>query len=800
MGKERHAVDSDDCSSDTEKADEVEEEEPSEVDSEEEPDEEDPFEEEPDEEDPCEEEPDEEDPCEEEPSEEGSCEEEPDEDPYDESNIESLHGQETNEVPCEEEPNRQASCEEEVIEGHSCESSREDETNEEPFEEDRREEQYEIEQPEDSEPDEEEFEEQCEEEPSEEPSEEEPNGPGEPSGDDRYTSQSNPEKRNMSTDAISGPKVSIGSLSINFLETPQNMSNNVMAPGKLDNAKDSGRKRRSRWDVEAGSNGTADGSIDVAKKERKSRWSSDDSQLNSTAVVSDHDVVFYQEVVKLHAQLFEITQKLQAREVVDERPDGERSPSPPPLYNDLGMKINSREIRLRETLNLQRQMIISELIQKNPSYIPPPDWKNPNRSNNPTLTPIPKFCKKLYIPSKEYPEYNFAGLIIGPRGNTQKRMEKETGAKICLRGKGSVVEGKHKISKSYDNDDDLHVLVEAGSKGSLDAAVAMVEKLLIPVEDGRNVHKLAQLQELATLNGTLRNKKLCDVCGDATHSTSACPLTASDPGANTNDHEVNYLSELRGAFSAFSAPALPSSYKLSVASTASVSSKPEKETDYTNLYVGHLPHSVDDKKLVELFSPFGQICESQVIRDKNTGLSRCYGFVKYVDHINATTAVTQMNGYKIDGQMLVVRAAGILLSPDKPKTGTGGFPSLHQLPQYPGYAAIAHSNPGPMCWPGPPRPVLPEPGASFVKNGSNSVYRYPFHGQSSVSLGPFCQPPPPSTLLSRDVAASDELANFPGYLKSLGPPSQLLQASQTSLPSSQVHFTPNFSHPYMPPP
>ena len=33
-------------------------------------------------------------------------------------------------------------------------------------------------------------------------------------------------------------------------------------------------------------------------------------------------------------------------------------------------------------------------------------------------------------------------MVSGPRGNTLKNMEKETGAKIIIRGKGSVKEGK----------------------------------------------------------------------------------------------------------------------------------------------------------------------------------------------------------------------------------------------------------------------------------------------------------------------------------------------------------------------
>jgi splicing factor 1 len=52
--------------------------------------------------------------------------------------------------------------------------------------------------------------------------------------------------------------------------------------------------------------------------------------------------------------------------------------------------------------------------------------------------PIPthskqKLKKKLYIPIKEFPTYNFIGLVIGPRGNTQKKMEKDTNCKVSVR-------------------------------------------------------------------------------------------------------------------------------------------------------------------------------------------------------------------------------------------------------------------------------------------------------------------------------------------------------------------------------
>lgn len=53
-----------------------------------------------------------------------------------------------------------------------------------------------------------------------------------------------------------------------------------------------------------------------------------------------------------------------------------------------------------------------------------------------------KIVDRVPIPQEEHPEINFVGLLIGPRGNTLKGLEKDSGAKIIIRGKGSVKEGK----------------------------------------------------------------------------------------------------------------------------------------------------------------------------------------------------------------------------------------------------------------------------------------------------------------------------------------------------------------------
>ena len=51
-----------------------------------------------------------------------------------------------------------------------------------------------------------------------------------------------------------------------------------------------------------------------------------------------------------------------------------------------------------------------------PNYRPPLDYR-------PFST---KKIRKIYVPVKEYPDYNFIGLILGPRGFTQRQMEQET--------------------------------------------------------------------------------------------------------------------------------------------------------------------------------------------------------------------------------------------------------------------------------------------------------------------------------------------------------------------------------------
>ena len=105
-------------------------------------------------------------------------------------------------------------------------------------------------------------------------------------------------------------------------------------------------------------------------------------------------------------------------------------------------------------------------------------------------------------------------------------MERETGCKIAIRGKGSVKEGRQgrRDGRSNpDEDDELHVLITGPTGEAVQAGKQLVEELLRPVDDNMNVHKQKQLRELALINGTLRDENFCNICGEPGHRQYECP-------------------------------------------------------------------------------------------------------------------------------------------------------------------------------------------------------------------------------------------------------------------------------------
>ncbi|CAG9120699.1 unnamed protein product [Plutella xylostella] len=180
-----------------------------------------------------------------------------------------------------------------------------------------------------------------------------------------------------------------------------------------------------------------------------------------------------------------------------------------------------REYRTRRKLEEERHRLVTRMQQINPEFKPPPDYK----------PPIVRVHDKVMIPQEEHPDINFVGLLIGPRGNTLKAMEKDTGAKIIIRGKGSVKEGKvgRKDGQPLPGEDEpLHAYITATNAAAVNKAVEKIKEVIrqgVEVPEGQNDLRRMQLRELAQLNGTLREHEgpRCANCSASDHKTWLCP-------------------------------------------------------------------------------------------------------------------------------------------------------------------------------------------------------------------------------------------------------------------------------------
>jgi splicing factor 1 len=376
---------------------------------------------------------------------------------------------------------------------------------------------------------------------------------------------------------------------ISHYVTNKSIKNCIMEPTVEENTATI-RKRRNRWDdvpeteetkVEGTVNGgdskpvVDEGKAEDTKRARKSRWGSTEKAVviptvqqtlstQSSGTLTNDEIV--QQTLILKLELQQINQKLitVVYDAMKIEQDPNRSPSPPPKYDSSGKRTNTREFRMRETLNARRAEIIDQLTRLNPAFQPPIDFIKS------------KPVRRIFIPKSADPNINFIGLIIGPRGITQKELEQETGCKISIRGKGSAKEGsKGRASKHADEDEELHVHIQADDEEKVERAAKKIEILLRPIDDALNEHKQKQLKQLALINGTLRESEYCPVCGekghqqfdcphrakafkaagvkcsicgDLSHPTRDCPLKSEGPTNETviDDEYDNFLAELTG--------------------------------------------------------------------------------------------------------------------------------------------------------------------------------------------------------------------------------------------------------------
>jgi RNA recognition motif-containing protein len=75
------------------------------------------------------------------------------------------------------------------------------------------------------------------------------------------------------------------------------------------------------------------------------------------------------------------------------------------------------------------------------------------------------------------------------------------------------------------------------------------------------------------------------------------------------------------------------------------------------LYVGNLPYSTSEDELRELFAQAGNVVSVAVIRDRDSGRSKGFGFVEMETDAEAQAAISKFNSFKLGDRALTVNPA-----------------------------------------------------------------------------------------------------------------------------------------------
>ncbi|XP_062120779.1 CUGBP Elav-like family member 2 isoform X2 [Drosophila sulfurigaster albostrigata] len=132
------------------------------------------------------------------------------------------------------------------------------------------------------------------------------------------------------------------------------------------------------------------------------------------------------------------------------------------------------------------------------------------------------------------------------------------------------------------------------------------------------------------------------------------PTNAADPyGASALSGLTN------GAAAAAAAAAYGAAQPLNAsalqAAAAGVAGKQIEGPDGSNLFIYHLPQEFIDTDLASTFLPFGNVLSAKVFIDKQTNLSKCFGFVSYDNPHSANAAIQAMHGFQIGTKRLKVQ-------------------------------------------------------------------------------------------------------------------------------------------------
>jgi len=76
-----------------------------------------------------------------------------------------------------------------------------------------------------------------------------------------------------------------------------------------------------------------------------------------------------------------------------------------------------------------------------------------------------------------------------------------------------------------------------------------------------------------------------------------------------------------------------------------------------NIFIGNLSYNVTEGDLRYAFEVFGQVVSTTLIKDKQSGRSKGFGFVEMPDQDEARSAISALNGKSLKNRTITVNEA-----------------------------------------------------------------------------------------------------------------------------------------------
>ncbi|XP_042167620.1 CUGBP Elav-like family member 2 isoform X9 [Oncorhynchus tshawytscha] len=200
------------------------------------------------------------------------------------------------------------------------------------------------------------------------------------------------------------------------------------------------------------------------------------------------------------------------------------------------------------------------------------------------------------------------------------------------------------------------LLQQATSSSNLGAFSGIQQMAAGTTANSSGMNSLTSLGTLQGLAGATMGLNNINALAGSVNSMAA--LNGGLGGAGLTNGTAGTMDALTQAYSGiqqYAAAALPTLYSQSLLQQQGAAGSQKEGPEGANLFIYHLPQEFGDQDILQMFMPFGNVVSAKVFIDKQTNLSKCFGFVSYDNPVSAQAAIQAMNGFQIGMKRLKVQ-------------------------------------------------------------------------------------------------------------------------------------------------